>query len=282
MSSRPVLRSSVAVVTLAVAAALAGVTATSAQAAAPATAPVAAPSAAGARSIPAPRAFHDAVRGTARQAGRAGSTSVAPAGVHPIGRGVSTDLPTRVEVGAPQVTVPYTVVVPTGSLPQPTIDVALVVGNGDLVVEAATVGVAGQTRFTGAVTFPQSALTDLGDASWVVLYGDKKGNSVQGAALATTVKLRSLLSARVSRSGNQVSVFGATRVWAGAGYQPRVGTRVSVQRWNGQGWVTIASRSTDSRGHISATLRIPFRVGIRLTVRDTGIVFGASTAQAVV
>ncbi len=228
-----------------------------------------------------PGPFHAAVLAAAKQARRTSGPGSPVTAVRPIGQGVSSDLPTRLQVGGPIVAVPYTVVAPTGSFPQPTIDVALV-SAGQVVVEAATVGQRGQTRFTGAVAFPQRALAGLGSATWVVVYGDKTSSTVRFTTLGTTVKLTSLLAERVSRSGNQVSVFGATRAWNGTQYAPRVGVPVFVQRYTSQGWRTIASATTNSRGHISVNLRIPFRTGIRLTTRDTREVFGFSTPQSVV
>lgn len=240
------------------------------------------PSAAATRSRPvAPPAFHRALLA----AGHTRVTVGAPvaAGVRPIGNGVSTDLPTRVSLGTDLVRVPYTVVVPTGSVRDPGVEIGLVVGTsggtGALVLDSFTVGTAGQTTFRGALTVPSRAVVRLGNAAWVVAYGSVSGTTAKAAATGTVVKVTSLLGEAVTRRGGSVRVVGAAKIFAGGTtYIARPGVRVGVDRYAGNGrYVRLATVSTDRLGHLDVTVRISFRAGIRLTTADTGAVFGAVT-----
>ena len=231
----------------------------------------------------APPAFERAVRAAA--AGRARVTLGAPvaAGSRPIGNGVTTDLPTRIELGADLVRVPYTVVVPTASIKDPGVEIALLVDDGSdsgqIVLDSFTEGTAGQTTFRGALTVPTTAIDHFGTGAWVVAYGSVSGNDAKGATTETVVKIRSLLGEAVSRRGSSIRVAGAAKVFAGSGqYVARPNIRVGVDRYAGNGkYVRLATVTTDRLGHIDLTVRIPYRVGIRLTTADTGEVFGAVT-----
>lgn len=241
------------------------------------------PSAAATRSRPvAPPAFRHALLAAAGHAQVTVGSPVAAA-VRPIGNGVSTDLPTRVSLGADLVRVPYTVVVPTGSVRDPGVEIGLVVGTsggtGALVLDSFTVGTAGQTTFRGALTVPSRAVVRLGNAAWVVAYGSVSGTTAKAAATGTVVKVTSLLGESVTRRGDSVRVVGATKIFAGGtSYTARPGIRVGVDRYAGNGrYVRLATVFTDRLGHLDVTVRISFRAGIRLTTADTGAVFGAVT-----
>lgn len=278
MRSRPVL-AALAVTALAATAALPAY-------ATPAARSSSVPSSVSSVARPAPPGFHAAVVRAAR--GHA-YTSVVPrasAGSRPIpGSQVSTDLPTRIELQSELVTIPYTVTVPTSSVRDPGVEIALAVGRqGQLVVDTFTAGTPGQTTFTGAVTVPITAVNDLGAGAWVVAYGSVSADRATVAGFATTVKIRSLLGESVTRRGSDVEVFGAAKAFDGrTSYLARAGARVYVQRYAGDGrYVNVATALTDARGHIDVSVHIPWRVGIRLYTPDTTDVFGAATAPAAV
>lgn len=229
----------------------------------------------------APPAFHRALLA----AGRARTAVGAPvvAGFRSIGGGVSTDLPSRVALSADLVRVPFTVVVPTGSVKDPAIEIQLIVGDtgtsGQLVLDSFIEGTAGQTTFRGALTVPSDTVRFFGDASWDIAYGGVSNSKVGYAATRTVVKVNSLLGESVTRRGDAVRVTGATKVFDGGRYAARPGVRVGVDRYAGKGrYIRVATVTTDRLGHLDVTVRIPWQVGIRLTTADTAVVFGAVTA----
>lgn len=291
MVSRPVFTA----VTALTAAALAGVVALPAHAAtgsrshptavsapASATAPNSAAMASTKRPVPKP--FHDALVRAARHGVKSARTVTTAAGVRPIGASVSTDLPTRIEIGSPILFTDYTVKVPTSLYLQPAVAIALADARGNLVVSSFLVGTRGQTAFSGSIAVPARALSTIGAAQWIVIYGEADTTSVNlpTAQLGTTIKLRSLLAEKVTRRGDRVDVFGATRAYSPGSdsYIPRFGARVTVQRWAGDGWQNLTTLRTDSHGHIATSIRIPWRVGIRLVSPDEPLAFGAASASA--
>ncbi len=238
--------------------------------------------------VPAP--FHAAVvraaaDGPSRTTGAA-AHGLRADGVRPIGSGVSTDLPTRIELGSPLLTTNYTIDVPTGNLGNPAIEIALADAHGNLVFETYVNGQAHQSSYSGTVSVPLQAVTTLGAAQWLVAYGPSDGDlgTVRIARLGTTVKFRSLLGESVTRSGADVHVFGSAKAFSPESYTflPRTGDTVALQRWSSTGWITVRNLRTDSRGHVDTTVRIPWRVGLRLTDNDDADTFGASTAGSVV
>ncbi len=235
---------------------------------------------------PAPKPFRDSLLRAARR-GVGGATHLRPAaGVRPIGSGVSSDLPTRIEIGGRVLLTSYTVNTSpsTASYAKPAVLIGLADAQGNLVVTTFVVGTRGQTTFSGAVAIPDQAVGALGTGQWVVVYGEADTNSdnLPTAALATTIKLRSLLAEKLSRRGEYVDVFGAAKTYSeqSDSYLPRFGQPITVQRWAGNGWVNLTTVRTDSRGHIATRLHIPWRVGIRLVTPDTPLVFGAASASA--
>lgn len=242
------------------------------------------PAAVGARSHPvAPPGYHRALLAAVGRAGvTAGGPVLSAVGVRPIGGGVSTDLPTRVAVGSGLVRVSYTVIVPTSKVHDPIVDIALGAGAGKTVVieaESLVIGTPGQTRFRGVITIPVSAIRVLGASVWAVAYGGAASSDPVGVgAVATTVKTNSLLGEAVTRRGSTVRVVGAAKVFTGAGYVARPGLRVGIDRYAGRGtYVRLATVTTDRLGHLDVSVRIPFRVAIRLTDADTPTAFGAVT-----
>jgi len=244
------------------------------------------PTAVGASSHPAPPpGYHRALLAAA---GRATVTPGRPvlsaAGVRPIGQGISTDLPSRLAVASDLVRVPYTVIVPTSEFQDPAVDIGLgtVVGRTAIIEsETFVVGTPGQTTFRGIFTVPISAISALGGSVWAVGYGSATGGVAgHGAALPVTVKTNSLLGEAVTRRRSTVRVIGTAKVFtgAGAGYAARPGLRVGIDRYAGNGkYVRLAVVTTDRLGHLDVSIRVPWRVGIRLTDADTNTVFGAVT-----
>lgn len=233
----------------------------------------------------APRAFHRALVAAGRA--RAGAGAPAAAGFRSIGNGVSTDLPSRVSLGSDLVRVPFTIVVPTGSVNDPAIEIGLLIGNtadtAQLVLDSFIEGTAGQTTFRGALTVPSGAVRLFGSASWVIAYGSASSDTARTAATGTTVKITSILGESLTRRGDAIRVVGAAKVFDGLGYVARPGIRVGIDRYAGNGrYVRLATVTTDSRGHLDVTVRVSFRVGIRLTTADTADVFGAVTPTTAV
>ncbi len=196
---------------------------------------------------PDPAPFHEALLHAARSAastGAPGGTTglgAAPrsAGIRPIGSGVSTDLPTRVDIGNPFIVTSYTVRVPTSGYRRPAVQVALVSARGDLVWQTFTAGAAGQTAFRGTVTVPAGAVGEPGAFRWVVIYGeaDTQSDNLPTAALGTTIKLRTLLAQQLTRRSSDIRVFGALKQYDfSLRYSPRATARVVVQRWSTSGY----------------------------------------------
>lgn len=231
------------------------------------------------------RAAHSVVA-TATPGGSTGP-GAAPrsAGIRPIGSGVSTDLPTRVEIGNPFIVTSYTVRVPTSGYRRPAVQVALVSARGALVWQTFTPGAAGQTSFSGTVTVPAGAVGEPGAFRWVVIYGeaDTRSDNLPTAALGTTIKLHTLLAQQLQRRGSDIRVFGALKQYDfSLRYSPRTTVRVEVQRWSTSGWIAVRTLGTDVNGHIDTTVHIPWTVGLRLYTPDTGAYFGAVTAGVAV
>ncbi len=254
-----------------------------------ATTHAAAPSASVAmRSHPAPKPFHDAlVRAAERGVGAAGTTATTSRpqadGVRPIGSNISTDLPTRVVLGGPELYTPYTVTVPTASFTRPAVQIGLVNTRGQLVWQTFTAGTRGQTTFSGSVVVPIATVGEPGPGRWVVVYGeaDSQSDNLPTAQLGTTIKLRTLLARHLTRRGPDIRVFGALKQYDfSLVYSPRQTVPVAVQRWSTRGWITVRTVRTDVNGHIDTTVRIPWKVGIRLSTPDSSAYFGAVTASA--
>ncbi len=246
-----------------------------------AAAPVVTAPVATSRPVPAP--FADALATAARRGVGAATQLPVASGVRPIGAGVSTDLPTRIEIQDPGIYFSYVVRVPTGSIASPAIAIALATADGSFVLNSYTAGTRGQSTYSGALGAPISAVRQLGSAQWIVSYG-ASGGVPTTASLGTTIKLRSLLGQQLSRSGTTVRVFGSAKDYAGDAdaFLPRVGRPVTIQRWSRTGWLNLRTVRTDSRGHISASLQIPWKVGIRLVTPDTQAVFGAATRSGTI
>lgn len=238
-----------------------------------------------------PGAFRAAVTAAARSSvshdtATPGLTARATAnGVRPIGSGVSTNLPTRIELGSPVLQTNYTVEVPTAGLDNPAIEIALADGQGNLIVDTYVNGQAHQSSYTGFLAVPLQAVTRTGAAHWLIAYGPSDGDygTVKAATLGTTIKFQSLLAERVTRSGTRLHITGTAKAYSPESYTflPRTGQPVALQRWASTGWVTIAVLRTDSHGNLQSTVRIPWRVGLRLTDRDNAETFGATTPSTV-
>ena len=199
----------------------------------------------------------------------------------------SVAAPARVAVGSARVRVPFVVETDPAGVRVDSVDVTLVGGDdahpqtpiAEGVVDASTPG---QTVFTGALV---ASATDVIPASYRVDAETGHGVRSDGEGwTCTRLGWRSLLAERASRSGDVVHVFGAARVYSPAGddYVPRVGQRVELQRWSSRGWIGVRELATDRSGHVDATVRIPWRVAVRLVAPDTAHTFGAVTSGSVV
>ncbi len=221
----------------------------------------------------------------------AGTPSPRPPVVRPIpDTNLSTDLPTRLVVQEPFLEVPFTIVAPANTYRRPLVVVELF-GETQVLVAAGFYGARGQTRYEGVVVLDTTTIRSYGEALWVFgVFADADESEDVGeiAVLPTTLKVRSLLGQRVTRSGDTVRVFGSAKAYDPStsedfddGFRPRVGQTVYLQRYTTSGWTTLRTLRTDTRGHVDVSLRIPFRAGLRLTTRDTATTFGATTPQAI-
>lgn len=203
-----------------------------------------------------------------------------PAASHPLPREfVSTTLPTRVAVGGPEVSIGYSV--SFRALDDDSgVQVELVgVGPTDQFPTTPT-----QTRVDGRYRFPATAVGHLGPVRWLLTRTSRHGSG-DSVELAARTGLRSLIAVAPTRHGDSVRVVGALKGYdiGSRSYPARPGRPVALQRYAGAGrWVTVRSLTTDRLGHVDATVRIPWRVGLRLTTPDTATRLGAASAGATV
>jgi len=94
-----------------------------------------------------------------------------------------------------------------------------------------------------------------------------------------SVRLHSVLGMTATRSGEWISVGGSTRAYHSVldAYKPWNARPVAVQRWTGDGWVTVRTLQSDADGNVETSIRIPWHTGLRLTTQDTAKIWGAST-----
>ena len=223
----------------------------------------------------------DAVRTGGPQAPR----GVRASGIRPIpGSTLSTDLPTRIEVGTSITAIRFTIATPN-DFREP-IGVVTLLDDDQMLTQVAMYGTRpGQSTYRGAVAMDERTLTTRGTATWV--FGvfdeaDPSGEAGQIGFLDTTVKLRSLLAHVVTRDGDVVHLVGAAKSYSHDElYIAYPAHPVHLQRWTTNGWATIRTLRTDPLGHVSAAVRIPFTVGLRLWSPDTPTTFGAVTVPTV-
>ncbi len=239
-----------------------------------------------------PRPVPPRIRALLRaEAERASHHATAPraAGLRPIpGTTVSTDLPSRVEIGGPTINTVFrtTVSRPTTGYVDPVGVVGLFIGGDrDFASELLVHLPAGQRTFAGALATRDSNFTRLGAGLWstgIVPYEGEGADSIQLGTVPVTVKLRSLLGQRVTRAGSTVAVFASTKTYDGDGiYRAAAGRTVYVQRYTANGWQTLRTLTADRNGHIDTRVTIPYRAAIRVTTRDTATTFGAITRETV-
>jgi len=291
-STRTAHRACTAAATGAVALALSLGLAGPAHAAASATRSTASATALAARPVPLPAQVRDQVHLTLRDARNDRQHGPAAAGFRHIpGTPVSTDLPSRLEIGSDSIELTFRTSV-SGSTADYDNPLGLVVLADASEDEDAPLPVAtgfhltpGQTGFTGLLAFNTGAIEVLGKGYWatgITENGDSDHFRVQEAAVPVVIKLHSLLGQQVTRSGDTVTVFGSAKAYAGdEEYTPRVGQKVAVQRYTANGWQNVLVTRTDSHGHINARIHLPYRAALRITTADTDTTFGATTTQTV-
>lgn len=207
-------------------------------------------------------------------------------GVRPIpGTTLSTDLPTRIEVGTSITVVRFTISTPNDF--RKPIGVVTLLDDDHLLTQVGIDGTApGQATYRGALAMDERTLTTRGIATWVLGVfdeADQTGEAGQIAFLQTTVKLRSLLAQSVTRRGDVVDLVGAAKVYThDEAYAAYPSHTIYLQRWTKTGWATIRTLRTDHLGHVTTQLRVPFTAGLRLWSPDAPTAFGAVTARAVV
>ena len=145
----------------------------------------------------------------------------------------------------------------------------------------------GQKSFAGSLRVSEGAFEELGTGFWEtgITPNEAEGGDqpAQMTDVPVTVKLRSLLGQKVTRSGSTVEVFAAAKNYVGGGrYLASAGRPVYVQRYTSTGWQTFRTVTADRKGHIDVRVTIPYRASIRVITFDTPTTFGAVTAAAVV
>lgn len=207
------------------------------------------------------------------------------AGFRPVpGTSVSTDLPSRLEIGSLGTGVRFTTSASsTDAYVNPYGVVDLIVG-GKFIAGFLVDLSPGQTTFRGTLFFQDGpAAQQLGTGHWVTGIGDNsRGAKIQEATIPVTVKLRSLLGVTITRSGSAITVTGASKTYAGGGAYPATrGQQVHLQRYTSTGWQTFRTVTTDTYGHFTSTTSIPYRASIRAITYDTPTTFGAATTGTV-
>lgn len=201
----------------------------------------------------------------------------------------STDLPTRITgSGQDLVQIPFTVEAPIlGDHVDPQVDIQLA-GPLDVHAAAGWYGTAGRTVLRGVFSVRDAAI-DRFVSAWDVSVDEAGGERSESGTINTTVKLRSLLGQRVTRSADTVTVDGSSEVFdlTSSPVDPEHsdtgdrGRPVHLQRYTSTGWTTLLTVPTDSLGHVHVRIRLPFTAAVRLVTPDTTTAFGAVTAAVV-
>jgi len=100
-------------------------------------------------------------------------------------------------------------------------------------------------------------------------------------SVPTVVRAHSLLGLAAVRAGDLVTITTSARAYdiPKDAYLPWHRRSIVVQRWTSTGWATLTVLPTDLSGNSTTTLRIPFAVGLRAVVADSGQIWGATSAS---
>ena len=134
--------------------------------------------------------------------------------------------------------------------------------------------------FAGDGAFPFA----LGAGEWdLYAVPDPDGRQFSAVSLPTSVRAHSLLGLSVTRSGDTLSVTGSARAYdvPRDRYLAWHGRAVLLQRWTSTGWATVRTLTTDDRGNVATTLRVPFTVGLRAVDADSSTIWGATSASTI-
>lgn len=205
------------------------------------------------------------------------ASPVASAAVKQTSEQITTTLPARVEVGrSGAVSVHYSV---KTAMPTSTVAVELV--KGTAVVAKQVLQRSPRQSFVGTIELSESALGGSGHFDWTVTASFPMHNGE--VQVPVTIRQHSLLGEAVHRSGQLLTVRGAARKLnsASSAWVDWTGQLIHVQRWSADGWVTIRTATANAAGIINVQLRIPFRVGIRLTDNSTSNIWGEATVSTV-
>jgi hypothetical protein len=185
----------------------------------------------------------------------------------------ASQLAGEIHVGGPMVTLPLWAML---DKPRSTVGVTLV----SLVVERTVASnpmarSAAGTEFSGMLVFRDDDVPAWGAAQWV-LRPESPSNT---GTVSTSLRLHSLLGLGAVRAGEWIMVSGSARAYHSVlnTYKPWNARPVLVQRWNGQSWTTLQTVDTDPNGNFATSLRIPWKVGIRLVTDDTTKIWGATS-----
>ncbi|MEJ5946603.1 hypothetical protein WDZ17_14995 [Pseudokineococcus basanitobsidens] len=197
-----------------------------------------------------------------------------------------TDAPTVIRVGAPEQTIPVTVITD-----EPVDDMFVGVVSGD--VEEGDLFALGYVEgpergrpavFKVPVDLFAEDVPAWGLSTWVFDGYREADDAYAYGELDVEVKAHSLLGLAASRSGSSVTVAGSARAFHNVEgrYVPWSGRSVSVQRWTGSAWVQVKGVTTDGRGNLRTTVTVPASSTLRLVTPDQAGTWGAVSAPRTV
>ena len=146
-------------------------------------------------------------------------------------------------------------------------------GGPDLLPNSATVV---SLTDQGSCTTDEDTRVDTAEAHWL---------ATAAATAVDSLGLRepSLLGMAAVRHGDVLVIRGASRYFdiTTGRWLPWIGNKVELQRWTHGSWITIGVLTTDRYGHLTADMRIPFRVGLRMVCPSIVSVQGAVSTPVV-
>ncbi|MEJ5946606.1 hypothetical protein WDZ17_15010 [Pseudokineococcus basanitobsidens] len=198
----------------------------------------------------------------------------------------ATDAPRAIRVGAPEQTIPVTVITDE---PVDLVDAGVV---RDLEEDDPYLVAYGFTEDAepnrptvykvGADIFAED-IEAWGPHTWVLGGYDVDENAeevtvVAAGTVETEVKAHSILGLSARRVGDQVRVTGSARGYHSVEerYVPLSGRTVSVQAYTGTAWKQVTGATTDARGNLTTFVPgIPQGTRMRLVLTDAATVWGA-------
>jgi hypothetical protein len=185
-------------------------------------------------------------------------------------------LPVQIHVGAKHVDLPLWLKL---DQPRKSVTVSLTrASGGDELASVTLTNSDPDTEFKGNLSFDTRGVKSWGAYRWTVTPENGKTYTV-----SAKVRSHSQLGLEAKRDDDEVTVSGSLRAYHSVleTYKPWKGRRVLVQRWDGADWVTVRALTTDKHGEVSATLKLDWTVGLRLTTKTSSKIWGADSNDEV-